>query len=221
MLVSTPYTEVFVKKSFLAGKPVYGRDETVFGVLVGIRFVFNRAPLYVVWFPDMGAVYDKVDQCAIFDRAETPEEVIRMDDVGWWDCVSHYWQLTQIKALTNCAVTLKSRTGRVTEGAYLWTCDPQRDPEVTDFTGAQIWHEHKTKSYFFDDETGALCCGPNNKMRFLSSSLSPSPLKDASWLRVYKDRDSPARVTHEWSGFFGDTDQWDYEIGGANKTESK
>ncbi len=84
MLVSTPYTEVHVKKSFLSGDPNYGKDETVYGVLVAIRFVFGRAPLYVVWFPGTGAVYDKVDQCAIFNKPETPDERITMADVGWW-----------------------------------------------------------------------------------------------------------------------------------------
>lgn len=210
-LISTPHTEVYVKRSFLSGAPKYGQDETIHGVLVGIRFVFNRAPLYVVWFPSTGAVYDKVDQCAIFDRPKTPEELITMDDVGWWDCLSHHWQLVQIKAFTRCAVTLKARTGRKTEGTYLWTCDPQGDPERTDLTGAQVWHEHKTKNYFFDEKTGVLCCGPNNKMRFISSSLSPHPLEDAKWLRVYKDSDSPQRVTHEWNGFFGRSVSWDYE----------
>ena len=52
-LVSTPYTEVYVKRSFLSGAPNYGKDDTIPGVLVAIRFVFNRAPLYVVWFPSM------------------------------------------------------------------------------------------------------------------------------------------------------------------------
>ena len=216
-LVSTPYTEVYVKKSFLSGAPNYGKDDTIPGVLVAIRFVFNRAPLYVVWFPTMGAVYDKVDQCAIFDRSETPNEPITMEDIGWWDCVSHHWELTHIKVFTGCAVTLKARTGRETEGIYLWTCDPQGDPERTDYTCAQIWHEHKTKNYFFDEETGVLCCGPNNKMRFVSSSLSPKVLDDAKWLRVYKDADSPQRMTHEWNDFFGRSMSWDYE---ADKQDS-
>ena len=33
MIVSTPYTECYVKKSFLSGDPNYGKDETIFGVL--------------------------------------------------------------------------------------------------------------------------------------------------------------------------------------------
>ncbi len=212
MLVSTPYTEVHVKKSFLSGEPNYGKDETVYGVLVAIRFIFGRAPLYVVWLPKIGAVYDKVDQCAIFNKPETPDQRITMADVGWWDCVAHYWQLTQIKVLSGVWVTLQSRTGKETEGLYLWTCDPQQDPEKNDYTGAQVWHEHKTKNYFFDEDTGVLCCGPNNKMRFICSSLSPDPLESPSWLRVYKDSDCPSRMTHEWTGHFGDSDEWDYAV---------
>ena len=76
MIVSTPYTECYIKKSFLAGKPNYGKDETVFGVLYAIRFIRARAPLYIVYLPSMGALYDKVDQCAIFNRSETPETTL-------------------------------------------------------------------------------------------------------------------------------------------------
>ena len=48
MIVSTPYTECYVKKSFLSGDPNYGKDETIFGVLQAIRFIRARAPLYMV-----------------------------------------------------------------------------------------------------------------------------------------------------------------------------
>ena len=75
MLVSTPYTECYVKKSFLSGKPNYGKDETSFGIITAIRFIRNRAPLFFVYFPSMGALYDKVDQCAIFNKEETPEGI--------------------------------------------------------------------------------------------------------------------------------------------------
>ena len=87
MIVSTPYTEVYVKKSFLSGNPNYGKDETIFGVLYGIRFVRARAPLYIVFLPSMGALYDKVDQCAIFSKPN-PTGMITMHDIGWWDS---YW----------------------------------------------------------------------------------------------------------------------------------
>lgn len=210
MIVSTPYTEVYVKRSFLSGSPEYGRDETIFGVLVGIRFVSNRAPLYLVWLPSMGALYDKVDQCAIFIREETPDYPVTMSDVGWWDCISNYWQLTQLRVLEACPVVMLSRTGRELKGDYLWTCDPQADPERVSFGQSRTWHEHKTKNYFFDKETGVLCCGPNNKMRFVSSSLSPSNLEDPRWLKVYQDTDDNKRQTHEEFGFFGESESWDY-----------
>ena len=57
-------------QNLLSGDPNYGKDETIFGVLHAIRFM-GRAPLYLVHLPSMGAFYDKVDQCAIFDRKET------------------------------------------------------------------------------------------------------------------------------------------------------
>ena len=53
--------------------------------------------LYIVYLPSMGALYDKVDQCAIFNRPNTPDKIIKMNDVAWWDTLSDYWQLTQIQ----------------------------------------------------------------------------------------------------------------------------
>ena len=66
MIVSTPYVECYVKKSFLSGQPIFRKDETIFGVIKAIRFIRNRAPLFIVYFPSIGALYDKVDQCSIF-----------------------------------------------------------------------------------------------------------------------------------------------------------
>ena len=162
----------------------------------------------------MGALYDKIDQCAIFNREETPDRIIRMNDVAWWDCISDYWQLTQIQGLRGMDVEMFNRKGHKWEGNYLWTCDPQRPRDVTDYGQSEVWHEHKTKTFFFDDHTGALICGPNNKMRFLDSSLCPEELEIPYWMKVYKDSDSPQRISHEnESKKLGDTDRWDYEKG--------
>jgi len=212
MIVSTPYTECYVKKSFLAGNPKWDKDETIFGVIYAIRFIRGRAPLFLVYLPSMGAFYDKVDQCAIFNKAITPDHPIKMEDVAWWDCISDYWQLIQIQGIRGIDVEMFNRKGHKWEGNYLWTCDPQRPREHTDFGQSECWHEHKTKTFFFDDKTGVLCCGPNNKMRFLDSSLCREELEIPYWMKVYKDSDSPERITHEDDeDNLGDIDRWDYE----------
>ena len=80
-----------------------------------------------------------------------------------------------------------------------------------DYGLSEVWHEHKTKNFFFDKKTGVLCCAPNNKMRFLNSSLNPEELEVPYWMRVYKDSDEPSRTSHETSRSFGDSDgDWDY-----------
>ena len=212
MLVSTPYTECYVKKSFLTSKPIYTKDETIFGVLMAIRFIRGRAPLYVVYFPSIGALYDKVDQCAIFNKKETPSEEIKMTDVGWWDCISDYWQLTQIKSLKGFIIHSKSKTNKKYSGQYMFTCDPQGKHETVDWGQSEVWHEHKTKTYFFDEKTGVLISSPNNKMIIKDSSLSPSILETPKWLRVYKDENSPQRTSFEdGKKFLGETDSFTYE----------
>lgn len=128
--------------------------------------------------------------------------------------ISDYWQLTQIQGLRGMDVEMFNRKGHKWEGDYLWTCDPQRPRDTTDYGQSETWHEHKTKTFFFDDHTGALICGPNNKMRFLDSSLCPEELEIPYWMKVYKDSDSPQRISHEnESKKLGDTDRWDYEKG--------
>jgi len=211
MLVSTPYTECYVKKSFLSGKPNYGKDETIFGIITAIRFIRNRAPLFFVYLPSMGALYDKVDQCAIYNKEETPDQNISMGDVAWWDCLSENYQLVEIATIKKWDVQMFSRAGNMLKGEYLWTCDPQEPVLGNDYGLSEIWHEHKTKNFFFDKKTGVLCCAPNNKIRFLNSSLNPKELETPFWMRVYKDSDDPTRTTHETLRTFGDSDdEWDY-----------
>lgn len=210
MIVSTPYTECYVKHSFLSDKPNYGKDETEFGIIIGIRFSRARAPLFIVFFPDSGGVYDKVDQCAIFNNKETPEQEIKMSDVAWWDSLSDRWQLIQIEFLKNFDIQMFTRSNQTMRGKYLWTCDPQRPIGFNDYGQSEIWHEHKTKTFFFDETTGVLCCTPNNKMRVTDSSLTPKELKTPDW-KVYKDSYDPSRTSHETNLFLGESENFNYE----------
>lgn len=213
----------------MTNNPIYSKDDTVFAVLIGIRFILNRAPLFICYIPSLGAVYDKIDQCAIFKRSivvdvkdntednkenNTKENnTIDMSDVAWWDCISDKWQLLVFNYLRNRNVVGYNRKGKELSGKYLFTCDPQSPRDYTDYGQSEVWHEHKTKTFFFDDKTGVLCCLPNNKMRLYDMSLSPDRLDNPSWLKVYKDSDSPDRISHENAGNrLGDTDSFDYKL---------
>ena len=207
MIVSTPYIECYVKKSFLDGTYDKRKRETVFGVLTGIRFIKGQAPMFIVYLPSIGALYDKVDQCAIFNK---PEPTVALDngDVAWWDSISNNWQLTSIKFLERLNIIgyMNGNIPKMT-GNYLFTCDPLPEVDV-DYGQSTVWHEHKTKTFAFDYETGVLFCVPNNKMRVLNQSLSHDPFEDPSWLKVYKP-DVDMR-THETRGFFGESTNFDY-----------
>jgi len=205
MIISTPYTECFIKKSFLTDNPIYTEDDTIFAVIFGIRFIRARAPLFLCYIPSIGALYDKVDQCAIFNTENTPKHSISMTDVAWWDCLSDSWQLVQIQAMKNMDVIMYTRNNDKREGTYLWTCDPQRLISDNDYGQGEVWHEHKTKTFFFDEDTGVLCCAPNNKMRLYDSSLCPEKWDSPSWLKVYKDSYDYNRTTHENNLSLGNT----------------
>lgn len=208
MIVSTPYIECYVKKSFLDGTYDYEKPDTIEAILIGIRFVRGIAPLFICYLPSIGAVYDKVVQCAIFNKPN-PTEAVTMLDVGWWDSISSNWQLTTIKFLESLGIIgyMNGEIGTM-RGNYLFTCDPLPEDGV-DYGQATAWHEHKTKTFAFDYETGALFCVPNNKMRVLDQSLSHDPFEDPSWLKVYKPPTIDL-MTHENKGFFGKTTNFDY-----------
>ena len=208
MLVSTPYIECYVKTSFLSGEPKYTRDKTIFGVIKAIRFIRGRAPLFVVYLPSIGALYDKVDQCAIFLKPE-PTHMVTMHDVGWWDSISDNWQIIQIEGLRYCTIEMKNRKGEMMKGTYLFTCDPLPEPMV-DYGLATKWNEHKTKTFFFDERTGSLCSGPNNKLIIRDSSLSPEELDSPNWLKVYKE--DYHRLSLEDAVSLGDSEGWNYEL---------
>ena len=210
MIVDTPPIECYVKKSHLSSEfTLTSEDETIFGILIAIRFIRNRAPLFIVYFPSIGAIYDKVNQNAIFNQKDLDYDgEIRLEDVGWWDCLSTKWQLIELKFLKNNDIEMTNRRGQKMSGIYLFTCDPQEPQHGNDYGESETWHEHKTKTFFFDYETGVLCCTPNNKMRVFMSSLSKEEPDDASWLRVY--REEPEDMSHEVTQFLGDTDKFMY-----------
>jgi hypothetical protein len=206
-LVPTPYIECHVKKSFLSGKYKLDKDETVPAILIAIRFVARRSPLFIVYLPKLGAVYDKMLQHGIYKDPDTPMEPVRSSDVAWWDCISDNWEICEIPFLRNLDVQLYTQQDKRKTGTYLFTADPGRMQGHVDYGQGEQWHEHKTKSFFFCDDTGVLCCGPNNKMRFIDSSLTPEVLEDPRWLRVYKNEE----WTHEESRLGDAGDSFVYE----------
>ena len=204
MNVNLPYTEVWIKKSFLMGPSNFKteKDETVFGILMSFKAIHDSAPLFEVYLPEYGACYDKVLQCAIFNRKETPEENISLSDVAYWDCLSDDAEL-HVKSLM-MDVSLEAQTGKVFTGRYLWTIDWRPND---DYLGvAQVWNEHKQKNFFFDRQSGVLCCGPNNKMRWFANSLTPQELKKP-FFKVFS-----GNHTHEEfeSTRLGESTNWDY-----------
>ncbi len=100
-------------------------------------------------------------------------------DVAWWDCVSPHIQVYEKRMFKNVAVKMQNKSKHWFKGTYLWTVDflPPHANRGVDLSEAYMWSEHKQKNFFFDEDTGVLVCGPNNKMRYLCESLCPPKLK--------------------------------------------
>lgn len=203
MNVNLPYTECWVKKTFLQGPSNFrtGKDETVFAILMSMKAIRDHAPLFEVFLPEYGACYDKVLQAGIFKNEETPNEDVTMFDVAYWDCLSSNAEL-HVKPI-QLNVSMESQTGKKYSGDYLWTIDWREDE--TRLGTSQVWNEHKQKNFFFDKRTGALCCGPNNKMRWFDKSLSPNELK-RPFFRVFEKEHTHEKIDSK----LGDSTMWDY-----------
>ena len=203
MNVSLPYTECYVKRSFLMGPKSFnwGKDEMIPAVLLSFKAVMGEAPLFEVYLPEYQACYDKVLQCAIFDRQIIGPTRIDLDDVAYWDCLSDDAEL-HIKPL-RMHMRMKNPNGVIMTGDYLWTIDWRR----CNVPGTQwnVWNEHKQKNFFFDEKTGVLCCGPNNRIHWFDKSLSHQPPK-APFFKVFEKTWS-----HENELALGKATKWNYD----------
>ena len=202
MNVSLPYTECFIKRSFLTGPKnfIIGKDEMIPAVLLSFKAILGQAPLFEVYLPEYQACYDKIQQNAIFNKADTGSEEITLEDVAYWDCLSDDAEL-HIKPL-RMLIRQKSQTGKHFAGDYLFTIDWRR----CTVPGSQwnVWNEHKQKNFFFDEKTGALICGPNNRQHYFDKSLSHNPPKEP-FFKVYEGTPS-----HENLDALGKTTKWNY-----------
>ena len=211
MYLNLPFKKVWVKESFLKGSKnfLWGKDHNMIeAYLVGIRFTRYEPPLFEVYMPEYNACYDKILQCAIFNKNESPEEEIRLTDVAWWDSLTGSAVIYQKAFLKNVDVSMKNRKNKILEGTYFFTVD-FKSPEVNesiDYTESKFWTEHKQKNFFFEDESGVLCCGPNNKILWNHSSLGyKNPKKPG-----FKVFDNPENFSHETSEMLGQTSNFDY-----------
>ena len=217
---SLPYTPVHVKKSFLMGPEnfKYGQDETIPGILVRMKAVFRAPPLFEVYLPEFGACYDKTLQCAIFNKEKTPKENIELPDVAWWDCISEDIQVYEKTLFRNGLVRMQNKRKRWFEGTYMFTVDfcTTHPGRGVDLSEAVVWSEHKQKNFFFDEETGALVCGPNNKMRYICESLCPAEFK-RPFFKVFEGGSWSHEVEEV---FFGDSGK-DFDYQGVEKKSGK
>ena len=59
MNVNLPYTECWVKKTFLQGPSNFrtGKDETVFAILMSMKAIRDHAPLFEVFLPELSLIH--------------------------------------------------------------------------------------------------------------------------------------------------------------------
>jgi len=212
MYLNLPFTKVFIKQSFLQGPSnfKYGKDhDMVESYLIGMRATTYEPPLYEVYIPKYNACYDKVMQNAIFNSETSPEQEIHLKDIAWWDSISDNIVLYRKNMMTNCRVTMQNRANILLEGIYQFTVDFNKpyNQDATHLNESKFWQEHKSTNYFFDNKSGVLCCGPNNKMRWFHSSLASDNTERPPFF-VFNP---PTDFSHEDKYTKGYSNSFDYE----------
>ena len=203
MNVPLPYIECYVKRSFLTGPKnfVLGKDEMIPAVLLNFKAVMGQAPLFEVYLPEYQACYDKMMQHGIFERSDIGDDVISIEDVAYWDCLSDEAEL-YIKPL-RMFIRQQGQNGHKFAGDYLFTIDWKRTTAPS--SQWNVWNEHKQKNFFFDEKTGVLVCGPNNRQLYFDKSLSYDPPKKP-FFKVFEGCPS-----HESMKALGKATKWNYD----------
>ena len=203
MNVPLPYIECYVKRSFLMGPDsfILSKDEMIPCVLLNFKAVMGQAPLFEVYLPEYQACYDKVMQHGLFNKRIIGSGRIDIEDVAYWDCLSDEAEL-YIKPL-RMHITQRGQNGHTFAGDYLFTIDWKRT--TTPCSQWNVWHEHKQKNFFFDESTGVLVCGPNNRPLYYDKSLSHQPPKKPLF-KVFSGTPS-----HESFDALGKATKWNYD----------
>lgn len=173
LVTNLPAHHVWVRKEYLRDLRD-GHGEFVKGVWVCAKSIPGRALYFETYLPEYGALFDKLPLSAFVSRPVTPALDLPLTDLQFWNCMDYGIVAVQKQFIGSMAVEARLRSGGMMRGTYVCTLDNYHaQADVVDYSTSETPSEHKSMN-IVELENGQFCAYPNNRLRFLDLSLTPS-----------------------------------------------
>jgi hypothetical protein len=175
LLCNIPSIDVWVRKEYLRNH-IDGHGEFVRGVWAVAKSIQYRAFYFETYLPDYGAMYDKLPISAFVAQPATPTPDLPLHELQFWNAMDYGVVAVRKSFLREMDVEVFTRQHGVLRGRYLFTLDNYHpDADTVDSGVSENPPEHKSHNVIAL-ENGQFVAYPNNRLRFIDTSLTPEQL---------------------------------------------
>ncbi len=181
-----PYIQCFVRNKFLHNfEEVEGVTECY---VFGVKCLLNR-PLSFHCQLENGAVFWSLPISAFVTKKDywplsnTEESII--NEALWWNCQSNDCDVTLFSYLEGSKANLRSRTGLIRKGTYLFTVD-----DFSDNRKVNLGYSQDTDSkcfHVFLLDQGWFAAYPNDKIRWINPNFVDGTLEIPKYKAYQQD----------------------------------
>lgn len=204
LICNLPATKVWVRKEYLRDH-IDGHGEFVEGVWISVKSIPGRAFYFETYFPEYGALYDKLPISAFCSSPTTPEVDLDLPNLQFWNCMDYGLRVIQKQFIGSMDVEAFTRDFGFLRGKYLFTIDNfHENCDIIDTNVSEYPEEHKSHNCVLL-ENGQFCLYPNNRLRFYDLSMTPESPKMPDFkvsTQIYQVENGTG-----W-GRLGDTDEY-------------
>lgn len=206
LVCNIPATQVLIKKEYLLDHEG-GHGEYVKGVWVSAKSLVGRAFYFETFLPEYGALYDKLPISAFLSLDGPKGRQLELHDLQFWNCMDYGVVAVQKQFIGSMKVEARLRTGGGMSGSYQFTLDNYHTaPDTIDFSTSEAPSEHKSFNCI-ELDNGQYALYPNNRLRFIDISLTPSEPKIPDFKVSTKDYQVERFDKAER---YGDTEKYHY-----------
>ena len=181
-----PYILAYVRNTYLYNlEDVKGVTECY---IFGVKCVLNK-PLSFHCQLDNGAVFWGLPISAFVNRRDYASiegtEASVIDELLWWNCQSSDCDVTTFHYLTGSNATLKTRSGEIQEGSYIFTVD-----DFVDNRKVNLGYSEDPDSkcfHVFSCYDGWFRAFPNDKIRWFNPNFVDRSLEIPKYKAYQQD----------------------------------
>lgn len=172
LICNLPAIHVWVRKEYLRDHED-GHGEFVKGVWVSCKSMPGRAFYFETYFPDYGAMFDKLPISAFVSEPETPKKDLKLHNLQFWNCMDYGVVSIHKQFVSSMMFEAYTRDQGKLKGTYVATIDNYHaDINTIDYSTSETPAEHKSHN-LLELENGQFGLYPNNRMRIYDNSLTP------------------------------------------------